>query len=90
VLGIPRYTGGGVQSISNHRRTSRCDDRGDALDEAAEWIEKDMFLLGATAIKDELQDGVPDTFHILQTAGIRVRILNGDRQETTINMGDMV
>ena len=46
--------------------------RGDALDKAAELIEKDLFLLGATAIEDKLQDGVPDTTHTLQTAGIKV------------------
>ena len=46
--------------------------RGEALDEAAELIEKDMFLLGATAIEDKLQDGVPDTIHTLQMAGIKV------------------
>jgi len=62
VLGIPRYTGGGVQAIGGHRRTSRCDDRDDALDEAAELIEKDMFFLGVSAIEDKLQNGVPDTY----------------------------
>jgi phospholipid-transporting ATPase len=36
-------------------------------------IEKDLFLLGATAIEDKLQDGVPDTIHTLQMAGIKVR-----------------
>ena len=46
--------------------------RGDALDQAAELIEKDLFLLGATAIEDKLQDGVPDTIHTLQMAGIKV------------------
>jgi phospholipid-transporting ATPase len=48
--------------------------RADALDSAAELIEKDMFLLGATAIEDKLQDGVPDTIHTLQMAGIKVRL----------------
>ena len=47
--------------------------RGDALDKAAELIEKDMLLLGATAIEDKLQEGVPDTIHTLQMAGIKVR-----------------
>jgi hypothetical protein len=42
------------------------------LDSAAELIEKDLFLLGATAIEDKLQDGVPDTIHTLQMAGIKV------------------
>ena len=61
--------------------------RGEALDKAAELIEKDMFLLGATAIEDKLQDGVPDTIHTLQMAGIKVWVLTGDRQETAINIG---
>jgi phospholipid-transporting ATPase len=42
------------------------------LEKAAELIEKDFFLLGATAIEDRLQDGVPETIHTLQTAGIKV------------------
>ncbi|TFK44439.1 calcium transporting ATPase [Crucibulum laeve] len=61
--------------------------RGDALDAAAELIEKDLHLLGATAIEDKLQDGVPDTIHTLQMAGIKVWVLTGDRQETAINIG---
>lgn len=61
--------------------------RGEALDKAAELIERDLFLLGATAIEDKLQDGVPDTIHTLQTAGIKVWVLTGDRQETAINIG---
>lgn len=47
--------------------------RGEALDKAAELIEKNLFLLGATAIEDKLQDGVPDTIYTLQQAGIKVR-----------------
>jgi phospholipid-transporting ATPase len=61
--------------------------RADELDRAAEIIEKDFTLLGATAIEDRLQDGVPDTIHTLQTAGIKVWVLTGDRQETAINIG---
>lgn len=61
--------------------------RQDELDKAAELIEKDLLLLGATAIEDRLQDGVPDTIHTLQEAGINVWVLTGDRQETAINIG---
>ncbi|KAI8879959.1 phospholipid-translocating P-type ATPase [Backusella circina FSU 941] len=61
--------------------------RADELDRAAEMIEQNMFLLGATAIEDKLQDGVPDTIHTLQEAGIKVWVLTGDRQETAINIG---
>ena len=46
--------------------------RSQELDKAAELIEKEFFLLGATAIEDRLQDGVPETIHTLQTAGIKV------------------
>ncbi|KAF9556105.1 hypothetical protein EC968_008445, partial [Mortierella alpina] len=61
--------------------------RSEELDKAAELIEKNMFLLGATAIEDKLQDGVPETIHTLQQAGIKVWVLTGDRQETAINIG---
>lgn len=61
--------------------------RGDELDKAAEIIERNMFLLGATAIEDKLQEGVPETIHTLQSAGIKVWVLTGDRQETAINIG---
>ncbi|KAI8331922.1 hypothetical protein BC941DRAFT_359902 [Chlamydoabsidia padenii] len=61
--------------------------RAEALDDAAEMIEQNMTLVGATAIEDKLQDGVPDTIHTLQEAGIKVWVLTGDRQETAINIG---
>lgn len=61
--------------------------RADELDKAAEIIERDFYLLGATAIEDRLQDGVPETIHTLQQAGIKVWVLTGDRQETAINIG---
>jgi phospholipid-transporting ATPase len=61
--------------------------RAEELDKAAELIEKDLTLLGSTAIEDRLQDGVPDTIHTLMEAGIKVWVLTGDRQETAINIG---
>uniref|UniRef100_A0A060TC31 Phospholipid-transporting ATPase n=1 Tax=Blastobotrys adeninivorans TaxID=409370 RepID=A0A060TC31_BLAAD len=63
------------------------DNRAQKLDDAAEMIERDMFLLGATAIEDKLQEGVPETIHTLQDAGIKMWVLTGDRQETAINIG---
>lgn len=61
--------------------------RAEALEKVAEVIERDLILLGATAIEDKLQDGVPDTIHTLQQAGIKIWVLTGDRQETAINIG---
>ncbi|POS86339.1 P-type ATPase-like protein [Erysiphe pulchra] len=61
--------------------------RAEELDKAAELLEHNFYLLGATAIEDKLQDGVPETIHTLQEAGIKVWVLTGDRQETAINIG---
>jgi phospholipid-transporting ATPase len=69
------------------KASTQINNRQDALDQAAEMIEKDLVLLGATAIEDKLQDGVPDTIHTLMEAGIKVWVLTGDRQETAINIG---
>jgi magnesium-transporting ATPase (P-type) len=44
-----------------------------------EEIEKDMVLLGATAIEDKLQDGVPATIANLTAANIKVWVLTGDK-----------
>ncbi|KAJ3217909.1 hypothetical protein HDU67_007060 [Dinochytrium kinnereticum] len=69
------------------RAATTINNRQTELDKAAELIEKDLILLGATAIEDKLQDGVPDTIHTLATAGIKLWVLTGDRQETAINIG---
>lgn len=75
------------QHIFNKAATTVGGNRAEELDKAAEIIEHNLVLLGATAIEDRLQDGVPDTIHTLQTAGIKVWVLTGDRQETAINIG---
>lgn len=73
--------------VFNTAQTTVSGNRAEELDKAAEIIEHDLTLLGATAIEDKLQDGVPDTIHTLQTAGIKIWVLTGDRQETAINIG---
>ncbi|KAF2144222.1 uncharacterized protein K452DRAFT_223949 [Aplosporella prunicola CBS 121167] len=75
------------RQIYDTAATTVSGNRADELDKAAELIEHDLTLLGATAIEDKLQDGVPDTIHTLQTAGIKIWVLTGDRQETAINIG---
>ncbi|NXI29298.1 AT8B2 ATPase, partial [Sterrhoptilus dennistouni] len=50
-------------------------------------VEHDMMLLGATAIEDKLQQGVPETIAILTLANIRIWVLTGDKQETAVNIG---
>ncbi|KAI2471430.1 phospholipid-translocating P-type ATPase [Annulohypoxylon bovei var. microspora] len=74
-------------SLFDKAQTTVGGNRADELDKAAEIIEHDLYLLGATAIEDRLQDGVPETIHTLQQANIKVWVLTGDRQETAINIG---
>ncbi|KAK4948210.1 phospholipid transporting ATPase, partial [Elasticomyces elasticus] len=62
-------------------------DRDDRLEEVADRIERDLMLLGGTAIEDRLQDGVPDTIALLGRAGIKLWVLTGDKVETAINIG---
>eukprot|EP00736_Rhodelphis_marinus_P000457 Rmarinus@m.8664 len=57
------------------------------LMDAAEDIEKGMVIVGATAIEDRLQEGVPDTIADLGRAGVKVWVLTGDKEETAINIG---
>ncbi|XP_041825184.1 phospholipid-transporting ATPase ID-like [Melanotaenia boesemani] len=63
------------------------DDREERLDELYEDIEKDLILLGATAVEDKLQDGVPQTIEQLAKADIKIWVLTGDKQETAENIG---
>ncbi|KAI5941490.1 Phospholipid-transporting ATPase IC [Manis javanica] len=58
-----------------------------ALDKVYEDIEKDLILLGATAIEDKLQDGVPETISKLAKADIKIWVLTGDKKETAENIG---
>ena len=46
-----------------------------------------MWLVGATAIEDKLQEEVPQTITALKSAGIKVWVLTGDKVETAINIG---
>ncbi|XP_065751972.1 phospholipid-transporting ATPase IB isoform X2 [Phocoena phocoena] len=62
-------------------------DRAQRLEECYEIIEKNLLLLGATAIEDRLQAGVPETIATLLKAEIKIWVLTGDKQETAINIG---
>ncbi|OVA11949.1 Cation-transporting P-type ATPase [Macleaya cordata] len=61
-------------------------DREKKLDEVAEIIEKDLILIGCTAIEDKLQEGVPACIETLSRAGIKIWVLTGDKMETAINI----
>ncbi|XP_018568743.1 probable phospholipid-transporting ATPase IA isoform X3 [Anoplophora glabripennis] len=61
--------------------------REEKIEEAANLIERNLKLIGATAIEDKLQEGVPDAIASLLQADINVWVLTGDKQETAINIG---
>ncbi|XP_077289353.1 ATPase phospholipid transporting 8A1 isoform X2 [Arctopsyche grandis] len=70
-----------------HKARTSMNYREQKIEEAAKLIENNLRLLGATAIEDKLQDGVPETIAALIKADINVWILTGDKQETAINIG---
>lgn len=54
--------------------------RDEKLESIYEEIERDLMLIGVTAIEDKLQDGVPHAIANLALAGIKVWVLTGDKQ----------
>uniref|UniRef100_A0A671XQG0 Phospholipid-transporting ATPase n=1 Tax=Sparus aurata TaxID=8175 RepID=A0A671XQG0_SPAAU len=70
-----------------NRASTALQNRALKLEESYELIEKNLQLLGATAIEDKLQDKVPETIETLMKADIKIWILTGDKQETAINIG---
>ncbi|EJK46399.1 hypothetical protein THAOC_34934 [Thalassiosira oceanica] len=61
--------------------------RDDKLTQVALDIERNLHIVGATAIEDRLQDGVPETIANLERAGIKLWVLTGDKRETAIEIG---
>lgn len=61
--------------------------RDELLTAAAMSIESKLHIVGATAIEDKLQVGVPDTIDLLGKAGIKLWVLTGDKRETAKEIG---
>ncbi|CAN6448428.1 unnamed protein product [Victoria cruziana] len=57
------------------------------LRSVAAKFETNLSLLGASAIEDKLQEGVPEAIESLRQAEIKVWVLTGDKQETAISIG---
>ncbi|KAF8779283.1 hypothetical protein HU200_002964 [Digitaria exilis] len=71
----------------NAAKTSVSADRDEKIEEATDSIERNLLLLGATAVEDKLQKGVPECIDKLAQAGIKIWVLTGDKMETAINIG---
>ncbi|KAA1069823.1 hypothetical protein PGT21_033797 [Puccinia graminis f. sp. tritici] len=59
-------------------------DREKLIDKVQDELERDLILLGATAIEDKLQEGVPRAIADLKRAGIKVWVATGDKLETAV------
>ncbi|EEB10431.1 conserved hypothetical protein [Pediculus humanus corporis] len=70
-----------------YKAVTSIQNRESKIEDAANLIEVNLTLLGATAIEDKLQDQVPETIESLLKADIKVWVLTGDKQETAINIG---
>ncbi|XP_038892983.1 putative phospholipid-transporting ATPase 9 isoform X1 [Benincasa hispida] len=62
-------------------------DRESLIEKMTDKIERNLILLGATAVEDKLQNGVPECIDRLAQAGIKIWVLTGDKMETAINIG---
>ncbi|XP_027329427.1 putative phospholipid-transporting ATPase 9 isoform X2 [Abrus precatorius] len=62
-------------------------DRETLIEEISDKIERNLILLGATAVEDKLQNGVSDCIDKLSQAKIKIWVLTGDKMETAINIG---
>ena len=59
------------------------DGRNEAMaDVVAQYLERDLELLGLTGVEDKLQDEVKSTLELLRNAGIKIWMLTGDKIET--------
>jgi len=57
--------------------TNAIKDREDEIDKANALLEHSLLILGATALEDKLQEGVPEAIEMLHQAGIKLWILTG-------------
>ncbi len=73
--------------VRYEKAATAIENRNVLLQKAAKEIEKKIHIVGATAIEDKLQDGVPDTIYNIGRAGIKLWVLTGDKRETAIEIG---
>ena len=62
----------------------------DKLEDLYNQLEKDCFLLGATALEDQLQDCVKDDIQQFIEAGINFWMLTGDKMDTAESIGHSI
>ncbi|XP_063772402.1 phospholipid-transporting ATPase IF isoform X2 [Pseudophryne corroboree] len=83
-----RFTAEEYQEIDQrlHEARTALQHREERLADAFDIIERELELLGATAVEDKLQDKVQETIEALRVAGIKVWVLTGDKHETAVSV----
>jgi phospholipid-translocating ATPase len=70
-----------------HEAEVALSDREQKMEDVMAQVETNLQLLGATAIEDKLQDGVPECIADLKRAGINIWVATGDKLETAVAIG---
>jgi phospholipid-translocating ATPase len=60
------------------------ENREEEIEKTCESVERNLTILGATALEDKLQEGVPETIELLHRAGIKLWILTGTLLRITL------
>ena len=89
VLGVKIMTEESTEEwLANFKEAATSiEDRDTKMTAVAYEVETGLHIVGATAIEDKLQDGVPETIAKLEKAGIKLWVLTGDKRETAIEIG---
>ncbi|KAJ1528456.1 hypothetical protein ONE63_006867 [Megalurothrips usitatus] len=83
---VPRDEYKQAMQAMHEARCTLAGDRESQVSTACQGVERDLTLLGATAVEDRLQPGVREALADLRDAGIKTWILTGDKVETAISI----
>ncbi|XP_068090074.1 phospholipid-transporting ATPase IK-like isoform X2 [Hyperolius riggenbachi] len=75
-----------IWELKHHEASVTLENREHHLAQVYEDLECNLQLLGATAIEDKLQKGVPETIQLLKDGNMKIWMLTGDKQETAVNI----
>ena len=79
--------GAGFMERYNDAANSLADRENEIESVFRELEAEQLVLLGASAVEDQLQDGVPDAVDFLLRGGLSLIILTGDKLETALSIG---
>nr|XP_056715233.1 phospholipid-transporting ATPase IG [Euleptes europaea] len=68
--------------VSINEAAMALQDREAKMEAVFDEIERDMHLMGSTAVEDRLQENAAETIEALHSAGMKIWVLTGDKMET--------